>query len=79
MSKKINRSDLISFISENVNKMKLESRIEFVSIIVNSNVPDRYFQDKTNGTNFNISKCQDDLIEKLYNFVYSKLHQPDYS
>lgn len=72
MSKKNNRSELITFIAENINKLKLEVRVEFVTIIVNSGISDKYFQDKTNGTNLNISKCSDELVEKLYNFVKSK-------
>jgi hypothetical protein len=66
---------MVIYIYEHINDLHKKNKIELLSIILNSSIPDSAIQEKTGGTQFDITKCDDNLVERIYNFIVSIISQ----
>jgi CRISPR/Cas system endoribonuclease Cas6 (RAMP superfamily) len=67
----VSRKNMIIYIHDHVNELQKKHRIDLLVMIINTSLPESLIQEKANGTQFNISKCNDEIVERMYNFIKS--------
>ena len=65
-------SDKLTFITDNINELVMQDRREILQMLYNS--PSRSkLKEKGGGTQIKLNDISEQLIEKIYNFINTKL------
>jgi hypothetical protein len=74
---KKNNQLYITYITDNINELKLSHRKELLQLIIYSNLNDESIVEKGNGTQIKFSDIDNNLLFSIYNFVHKKIESSE--
>jgi len=74
---KVTRNKYVYYVNDHVGKIKTNYRKELLQIILCSNIDENKIIEKGNGTQIKFSDINNDLLQKIYNYIYNKVENID--